>query len=370
MKKIGVDISDLHAGRADGTTRFTYEIAKRLPGLASHTEWHYFSSGPISAQYRLPAANFQLHISKWPRFWTQLRFPLELYRYTPDILFMPIQQLPVIRPRHVKTVCVVHDLAWQEYGEYFTAKDWLLQHAFTAAAARQADALIAVSQATADDIARYYGRTQNVHVVHHGVDHERFMPPSDEEKARSWAALQRWQPQLQKPYILYVGQIQPRKNLERLIGAFEIMARENPTRQLVLAGSHGWLNKPIYERAATSSAASHILMPGRVPEELLPALYQHTEVFVMPSLYEGFGLPVLEAMAAGAPVVTSAVSSLPEVAGGAAVLVDPASVTSIADGITEARARRAELQQLGRRHAAEFTWDRTAQQIASILTEV
>jgi glycosyltransferase involved in cell wall biosynthesis len=309
----------------------------------------------------------RLHISPWPRFWTQLRFPFELYRYKPDVLFMPIQQLPYLRPRQMKTVCVVHDLAWINFGEYFTAKDWVLQHTFTASVVRGADHLIAVSQATADDIARYYGRTAEVHVVHHGVDHTRFRPPVGEEENRTWEALKQWQPKLQKPYILHVGQIQPRKNLIRLIKAFESQPGDS---QLVLAGSHGWLNKPIYERAQKSSVASRILMPGRVPDELLTALYWHADVFVMPSLYEGFGLPVLEAMACGTPTVTSAVSSLPEVAGKAAVLVDPMSVEAIAAGIYTARERRAELLSAGLQQAAKFTWDRTARRIASILSSL
>ncbi len=393
MTKIGVDISDLHAGHADGTTRFTYEVAQRLPALIPEAEWLYFSSGQPSNNYELQTTNHKLVVSKWPRFWTQLRFPFDLLRFQPDVLFMPIQQLPALRPRGMKTVCVVHDLAWQQWGEYFTAKDWLLQHTFTAAVAREADHIIAVSQATADDIERYYGRTQNVHVVHHGVDHARFRPPADEtEKARGWEALQAWQPKLTKPYILYVGQIQPRKNLERLIEAFERLKRPVPQtgrnthsaarnepladllRQdlssLVLAGSHGWLNKPIYERAQKSSVTADILLPGRVPEELLPALYWHADVFVLPSLYEGFGLPVLEAMACGTPTVTSNVSSLPEVAGSAAILVDPEDTQALAAGIGEARTRAGELSRAGILQAASFTWDRTAEQIASILNSL
>ena len=376
MSRIGVDISDLHAGRADGTTRFTYELAQRFPKLAPLHQWLYFSSGhpvksPLAATGSSATSNVHMHISSWPRFWTQLRFPFDLYRYQPDVLLMPIQQLPYLRPRKLKTVCVVHDLAWHRYPEHFTYKDWLLQHVFTAYAARHADHLVAVSAATAQDLKHYYGRERTVSIVHHGVDHVRFrLPVNDEEKEDGWRALQKWQPGLKKPYLLYVGQIQPRKNLVRLIEAFELLVERAPSRHplsLVLAGSHGWLNAPIYERAKRSSLAQHILMPGRVPEELLPALYWHADVFVLPSLYEGFGLPIIEAMACGTPVVTSDTSSMAEIAAAAAVVVDPLSVPAISRGIEEARKRRVQLREAGRTRAATFTWDRTAEQILAIL---
>lgn len=370
--KIGFDISDLHAGRADGTTRFTFELARRLPALATNIDWIYFSSGdpvksPLASEGSSATRNVQLHISSWPRYWTQSRLWLDLYKYQPDVLFMPIQQLPYIRPGRMKTVSVIHDLAFHMYPEQFTYKDWALQHIFTSYAAREANHIIAVSKATARDIARFYNRTQNVSVVHHGIDHEHFRAPrSDDERERSWQALRQWQPRLKQPYVLYVGQIQPRKNLGRLIEAFEELGEG----QLVLAGAHGWLNKPIYEQAGASSLAESILMPGRVPEPLLPALYWHASVFVLPSLYEGFGMPLLEAMGCGCPVVTSSVSAMPEVAGGAAVLIDPLNARDIARGIRAALKRRDGLIQAGWSRAREFSWDTTAKKTLALLTSV
>src|SRR5688572_9792 len=155
MSRIGVDISDLHTGRADGTTRFTFEVAKRLPQLAPQHQWTYFSSGEPSSNYKLQPTrltgrqvNYNLVVSPWPRYWTQSRLWIDLYRHGPDVLLMPIQQLPYIRPGQMKTVCVVHDLAWHKYPEYFTYKDYALQHIFTSYVAREADEIIAVSQAT------------------------------------------------------------------------------------------------------------------------------------------------------------------------------------------------------------------------------
>src|SRR5581483_8283503 len=207
---IGFDASDLCSDRADGTTRYTRELLKRLPQVAPQDEWHAFAPCGGAGE------RIHWHPSPWPKYWTQSRLPVDLYRYPVDTLFMPIQQIPYIRPRHMKTVAVIHDLAVHVYPEQFRYKDWLLLHLFSAYVARQADELIAVSEATARDIEHYYGRTDNVHVIHHGVDHTHFRPPVADELASSWHTLMATFPKLAKPYLLYVGQIQPRKNLIRL----------------------------------------------------------------------------------------------------------------------------------------------------------
>ncbi|MEX1997086.1 MAG: glycosyltransferase family 1 protein [Candidatus Andersenbacteria bacterium] len=363
--RIGFDISDLATNRADGTTRYTRELAERLPTAAAHDEWHFFTPAPV-AQYQ-PAPHVHLHISPWPKYWTQLRLPGELYKHQPDVLFMPIQQIPYLRPKKMRTVAVIHDLAVHRYPQQFRYKDWALLHTFSAYVAREATAIIAVSQATADDIERYYGRTAGVHIIHHGVDQEKFSVPTPDERERHLAALTAHYSQLHRPYILYVGQIQPRKNLERLIEAFEIINPARPELQLVIAGGHGWLQRPILRRVQASPIKERILLTGPVPDDLLPVLYWHAEVFVLPSLYEGFGMPVLEAMACGCPVVVANVSALPEVAGGAAILVEPESAESIADGITTALTQRSELVDRGLKRVQLLSWEATTSATLQVL---
>lgn len=403
--KIGFDVSDLCTGRADGTTRYTKELAMRMPALKPEQDWFYFapcSSDPSVPRHGLPAgrqardtspsqgeekrlsppleggvpegrggqlqrSNVSWHASPWPQGWTQTRLPFDLYRYKPDVMFMPIQQIPYLRPQKTKMVAVVHDLAVHRYPEQFRYKDWLLLHVFSAHAVREADEIIAVSRATADDIARYYGRTKNVHVIHHGVDHERFRAPGEAEQEGSWGQLKSLYPDLKKPFVLYVGQLQPRKNLVRLIEAFEQLRRSETELQLVLAGGEGWLKKPIFTAINSSTEVKNILALGVVPDSLLPALYWQAEVFVLPSLYEGFGMPILEAFACGCPVVTSNVSSMPEVAGGAAVLVNPTSVESMTAGIKEALGSQEDLRKQGWERAREFDWDVTARKVLEVL---
>lgn len=357
--KIGFDVSDLCTNRADGTTRFTLELAKRLPRMAPEHEWDYHAPCAQFLILNSQFSNVRWHASPWPKYWTQTRLPWDLYRFRPDVLLMPIQQIPFVRPGNMKTVAVVHDAAFHIYPEQFTYKDWVLQHIFTAYAVRAADKIIAVSQATARDIETYYGRSENVYVVHHGVDHEKFRPAPTPGESPSVTLTG----EVARPYILYVGQIQPRKNLIRLIQAFELLKEKDEDLQLVIAGSHGWLNSPIYRYMGLSSARHGIVQLGQVGDEVLPALYANAEAFVLPSLYEGFGMPILEAMACGCPVVTSNVSSMPEIAGEAAVLIDPKSPESIAAGVQEARSRRKKLIPLGLARAQQFTWEKTAEKI-------
>ncbi len=361
--KIGFDVSDLCTGRADGTTRYTGELMKRLPKLSREHSWFMFAPCNAMQNDQCPMTNAQSIASPWPKYWTQTRLPFDLYRYKPDVMFMPIQQVPYLRPRKTKMVAVVHDLAVHRYPEQFRYKDWLLLHVFSAHAVREADDIIAVSQSTADDIVKYYGRTKNVHVIYHGVDHERFRMPGKAEQEESGRQLKNRYPDLKKPFVLYVGQLQPRKNLGRLIEAFEQLRKPETELQLVLAGGHGWLQKPIFTAINSSTEAKNILALGVVPDSLLPALYWQAEAFVLPSLYEGFGMPILEAFACGCPVV----SSMPEVAGRAAVLVEPTSVESVTAGIKEALGRKEDLRKQGLERARQFDWEGAARKVLEVL---
>lgn len=361
---IGFDVSDLATNRADGTTRYTRELVKRMPTLSPQDTWQLFTPGDFNAGTL--ASNAKKIISPWKKYWTQARLPFDLYKHKPDVLFMPIQQLPIIRPKNMKTVAVIHDVAFHLFPEAFTYKDWLLLHTFTAHVVREADSIIAVSKATAVDVEKYYGRTKEVHVVHHGLDHNTFRVLSEAEKQASWEQLKRAYPNLKKPYILYVGQIQPRKNLVRLVEAFEVLKKNQPDLQLIIAGGHGWKQKEILERIKNSPQTSSILLPGGVPDALLPALYNHAVVFTLVSLYEGFGMPILEALACGTPVVTSNVSCMPEVAGNAATLVNPLSVPEIAEGIRSAMQKNN--NEAGIKHAQQFTWENTARETYKIIS--
>jgi glycosyltransferase involved in cell wall biosynthesis len=192
------------------------------------------------------------------------------------------------------------------------------------------------------------------------------------DEAEIYPALKRHH--IEFPYILYVGSIEPRKNLPRLLVAYAHLRRRGSTRwRLVVAGPRKWKSGPVYDAVARLELAEHVHFAGFVPEADLPALYNGADLFAFPSLYEGFGLPVLEAMACGTPVVTANTSSLPEVAGAAALLVDPSDVEEIAGAlrrVLEDPALARDLRERGLARAAQFSWERTARATVAVYEKV
>jgi len=228
----------------------------------------------------------------------------------------------------------------------------------------RAQAVIAISEATrASAIQHYHLPPEKVYAIPLGV-HPRFQPASQMDMVAI-----RNKYRLPEAFLLAVGTIEPRKNLGVLLEAL----RQDPALSLVLAGRRGWLSEPFFKQLETSGCQSRVHLLGYTPEDDLPALYSAARLFVFPSLYEGFGLPVLEAMACGAPVICSNTSSLPEVAGEAALLVNPTDAHSVQSAITRAwrdETLRADLRRRGERQAARFTWQSTARQTLAVYRSV
>jgi glycosyltransferase involved in cell wall biosynthesis len=224
--------------------------------------------------------------------------------------------------------------------------------------------LIAISEMTQRDLVEHCGVAESkVSVVRHGVDEQfRILESSEIERYRRAA-------RLPNRFALYLGTIQPRKNLIRLIAAFEKCARIDADLHLVLAGRTGWLSEPILKRVAESSVSSRVRLLGYVPDPQLPALYNAASALVLPSLYEGFGLPVLEAMACGVPVVMSDRGALPELAGADSIAVNPFDENTIAESIRSALERRSVPAMIEKRveHARQFTWEKAALTTQDIL---
>jgi glycosyltransferase involved in cell wall biosynthesis len=293
----------------------------------------------------------------------------ELAQHPPDVLFVPAHVLPLFCP--VPAVVTVHDLGYRYYPEAHRPFDrWYLEWT-TRRHARLARHIVADSQATRQDLLDFYGANPDkISVVYLGRDENltRVNNPAllVEVKVRY---------QLEGDYLLYMGTLHPRKNLVRLVEAFHqaIQAAPQPNLKLVIAGKQGWLYHDIYRRVQQLNLSERVILPGYVAAEDKAALLSGALAYVFPSLYEGFGLPVLEAMACGVPVLTSNVSSLPEVGGTAALLVNPHDTEEIAAGlvrlISEAELRQ-ELVSKGYQQIQKFTWQTAARQILQILEQI
>ena len=264
-----------------------------------------------------------------------------------------------------KHVVTIHDVIPLIFPETFTLRHRAVARLGLARVRRQADRVIVPSHAVKRDVVRHLGIPENlVTVTHHGCE-PRFHPEADPQSFRDVTVRYDLPPR----YVLTVGTLEPRKNLTTLLQAFARLRRAgevDPGLRLVLAGARGWLEEPIFRAVRSLGLEEAVCFPGFIEDDDLPDLYRGAELFVFPSLYEGFGLPPLEAMACGVPVVTSNTSSMPEVAGGAAMLVDPLDVDGMADVIARVlgdAASRARLRDAGIARARQFSWETAAHQV-------
>jgi glycosyltransferase involved in cell wall biosynthesis len=297
--------------------------------------------------------------------WKRLQAPPAEWLWGPcDVFHAPHQIAPVTRKAAVVTT--IHDLTTLKFPALHAGHQHLIGDHLRSSVARS-DMLIAVSEATARDLVHELGVAESrIRVIPNAAARHFFEPV-----AQATRDAVRARHALPARYFLYLGTIEPRKNLAVLLAAYRALpAATRAAMPLLLAGGRGWLDGPIFEALARTPGARWL---GRVPEADLPALLGGATAFVYPSLYEGFGLPVLEAMAAGTPVVTSNVSSLPEVAGDAALLVDPHDVEALASAmarLAEDEALTGRLREAGRVQAARFSWRRAAEETRGVYAEL
>jgi glycosyltransferase involved in cell wall biosynthesis len=349
LRVVAVDANPAARAVATGTETYARELARRLPEAAPELEFRFYASRPG------PVDGLDLTVLPGRRLWSQLRLPLELAQRPPDLFFAPSHVVPFLARGRALTV--VHDLAFERYPAAYAPGALAYLRLTTRWAERRCPRLITVSEATATDL-----------VDLHGVDRRRIavvpLAASGPQRAVRKVAARRRVAGLgvDRPYVLHVGRVEPRKNQLTALAAVVRL----PDLLLVCAG-------PVADEevARRLRASDRCCLLGQVSAGDLEALYGAAEAFLFPSLYEGFGLPVLEAMARGLPVVTAAVSSLPEVGGDAAVYEDdPLDSEELAAALGRALSQRERLRQLGRARAAEFTWERTAVGVAAVIREL
>lgn len=292
-------------------------------------------------------------------FWTYIKFPSELRKDSPDVLFMPIQAVPFMnKPHNIKIVVTIHDIAFRLFPSYFTLKKRILLDFHTKRAAKMADRIIVPSEATKSDVMKFYAiAAGKIKVIYHGVEKAaKLAEPIAEDQLKTIRSYGR--------YILYTGSIQPRKNITSLISAFEKVKAEGKTDlKLVISGPKGWMWQGTFEAAKKCAFSKDIIFTGNVSSRHLHELYRYAHIFVTPSLYEGFGLPVIEAMESGIPCAISNNSSLSEIGDSAALLFDPMDVSDIAKKIKiflQDEKLRNEYSRKSIERANFFSWEKAA----------
>lgn len=366
MARIGIEVTAAHEQSA-GIGKLVYQLVETVLALAPPHQLVLFSaktaaSSPFQQSQHAKVAYAPLSQRWLLRFW-RVGIPLHVERWTGsvDLFHATDFVLPPLK-KHVRAVLTIHDLAFIRVPDAATSR---LRHYLNAAvkhSLQRADLVVTDSRATMQDVMEIYRVPESkLAVIYPALPKRRI--------ASEHCTVQDYFPQLVRPYLLSVGTVQPRKNYSRIVQALARLRQKNLDVDFVIAGGKGWLQDELYQTIQAHRLEAHVHVLGYVPENGLHALYHHAQCLVYPSLYEGFGFPILEGMSYGVPVITSTVSSMPEVAGDAALLVNPYDVEALADSLYALltdTALRQRLIERGYQQTQAFSWTTSAQQLLQL----
>ncbi len=375
---IGVDGNEANVKNRVGSGQYALELLKEFAKNKQHNFTIYLKEKPLTD---LPeeGENFKYKVFGPKKFWTQFALPIKLtFGKKPDVFFSVAHYGP--RYSKVPYVVTIHDLSYLHYPHMFKKDDLLQLTAWSKYSIANSAHIVAVSKTTKDDIIKsYHLASSKITVTYEGYDKSRFKP---QPKSKIDQIKKKYK--IKDDYIIFVGTLQPRKNLERLIEALALVnssslmvhRANNPmndkqsTMNLVIAGKKGWLYESIFEKVKGMNLENKVISTDFVPDDDLPSLISGAKLYVLPSLWEGFGIPVIEAQACGVPVIVSNSSSLPEIVGESGVLVDPQSVDSIASGIKKVltdEKMRSDLVKKGFENIKRFSWQKCAKETLKVL---
>ncbi len=358
---IGFDGSRAFASIRTGTENYSYQLLSSLAKIDQTNTYYVYLRSQIPNPNKWPK-NFQFKVVKWPRLWTQAGLAIQTFTDSLDVLFVPSHTLPIIRKPGLKTVITVHDLGSEYLPSMHQLKQRLYLGFMQKYQLKSSTKIIAVSKATKMDLIKKIGcNPKKIEVVYEGYDQNLFKPLKNDALVSSLRHFRL----KSGNYFLFVGTVQPRKNLTKLIKAFASLRGYD----LAIAGSKGWMSEDIYSLPKELGIDERVRFLGYVPDRDLPALYSGAKAFIFPSLFEGFGLPILESQACGCPVITSNLSSMPEVAGKGAILVNPYNIDDIVKGMKEIEdsKTRDKLIKAGFENIKRFSWEKCAKETLALL---
>lgn len=349
-----------------GIGRYTDSILREI--ARSGWDWVLFSHAPLPVKFN-EYNNVTVRTGGWQKpmmgtAWTQVLLPSLVRKECIDLFWSPRHHLPLTLGSRLPKVVTIHDLVWKRVPRTMRRARYVAESILMPQSIKHADAVIAVSQTTADDVCNLFPKARTKTFVVREAAPRLPAPASFDTLAKH---------ALQRPYVLFTGTLEPRKNLARLIHGFSMLpASLRDTHQLVIVGGQGWGGEDPWQIGRALGIENRMRILGYVSDETLATLMQHATVFAMPSLYEGFGLPLLEAMAHDCPVLSSSIGATAEVVGDAGVLVDPYSVEEIRDALIRTLGDdrlRSECIKKGRQRESGFSWQRAARRTMEIFSE-
>lgn len=378
---IGIDGNEANVASRVGSGQYAFALLHEFANGEDNQFVIYLKDKPLAG---LPkeSINFKYKIFGPKRLWTQFALPLRLtFGPKPNVFFSLTHYGP--RFSRVPYVVTIHDLSYLHYPNLFKKDDLLQLRNWTKYSIKNSAHIIAVSDTTKKDIIKNYQvDPSKITVTYEGYNKNLFKPQSQDAIAKVKKKYE-----IGSDYIIFIGTLQPRKNLERLLEAFKILVHSSQSRadsnkisvnrepstvnlSLVIVGKKGWLYDSIYAKVKQLKLKDKVIFTGYVPDGDLPPLIAGAKAYVLPSLWEGFGIPVIEAQACGVPVVVSNTSSLPEIVGDSGILVDPQSANSIATGIKKVLQNpkiRSDLIKKGFTNIKRFSWQKCALETLAVL---
>ncbi|MBI4272316.1 glycosyltransferase family 4 protein [Candidatus Uhrbacteria bacterium] len=365
---IGIDASRAFRGKKTGTEWYSYHVIQEIVRQNQSDLIVLYVDRKVTSEeigFDIPQS-VKIKYLGWPirRLWTQGRLSLEMLIHSPDVLFVPSHAIPLIHPK--KTVTTIHDVGFLQYPESYSQKDLRYLQWSTQYAVENASSLITVSEFSKRElISHYRASQQKIHVIHLGYDEDIYHPyPQDEI-----LPVQK-KYHLHTPYLLCIARLESRKNIPFFIDVFDVMKENGYAGEFVLIGQEGYDAKKILNRIKASPFASSIHYLGWIEEKEKATLLSGADCLVFPSLYEGFGLPLLEAQGCGIPVITSNTTSLPEVGGDGALYCNPTVISEWVEKFQNIMADadlKDSMRQKGFENIKRFSWQETAAQTLKII---
>lgn len=360
---IGIDASKTALKHKTGIDNTVYQIILNLEKNDKKNSYSLYSNKPIDKTLK-QNKNFQEKLIPLPRLWNKFRLPLALMRDKPEKFLQITNAIPAFAPQ--KTAVFIHDLAFKFFPKAYSPYELMLQESAIKIALAKAERIIFSSDANKDDFLKFYNFPEDkIRVVPIAFDNDTYKKISEPKQAL----------RINSPYLIFVGRLEKRKNVTNIIEAFiEFKKKFKTNHKLILAGKKGYGYDEIEAKINENQIfKKDIITTGYMPDQKLANLYTLSDGLIFPSLYEGFGIPILEAMACGVPVITSNISTLKEVAGDAALLVNPENVSEISkaiDTIVFDQKVKQDLISKGKIQIKQFSWDKTAKNILKILEEM
>ncbi len=365
---IAVDASRANLEQKTGTEYYSAILLKELAKIDRKNHYRLYAQGKGWVLEQNWPANFEVKIIESPLLWTQLCLSREMSKVKPEVLFVPAHAVPFIHPK--KTIVTIHDLAYEFYPSSYRSLARSYLKFSTRLSAQWASDIIVPSKATKKDLINLYKvNSEKIHVIPHGYNNQLFKKIDNPHEVG--LIKKKYGLNENDDYLFFVGRLDERKNIIGIVKAFyKVKSQTNFDYKLVLAGKAGVGYEKMQQEIRDLLIENEVNFLGYVPERDLPYLMNGATIFLFPSLYEGFGFPILEAMACGVPVITSKTSSCLEVAGEAAILVNPDNIEEIAESIirliADARLRMRLVQQ-GFRQIEKFSWRKTAEETLRII---